>query len=282
MQVYHCHDKNISNYIDVDVVDLRDFLNREILIRHHYHELEQLSDSKSISELIHRFERVNVSRYKSFVECELNPTISSANPQSQLASQGGGKSVVVNPVTTVNRIVFIDHNGAAKEKFKSKKKEDAQSYKRVIAFLQGSIGIAMSSSNPDHLPVLVCELSWLDLRNLSTALAKGVLSEIEAFISTKPHIRRVLKLIIQELKHRAEIMLESSSHSTASSSASASIASASSASSGATGTTASHLFPNNNSSDNSLYYAILYSSKDDRYDLASYSYSAVSLLPLLT
>lgn len=165
------------------------------------------------------------------------------------------------PVSTVNRIIFIEPTAApSKDKAsKNRRKEDAQK-ERVNRFLQGSLGIAMASANPDMMPVLVSDIAWAELRGLSTAISTGCASDVVAFLSSKPAIKRILKLIVLELRHRASIVVDSASISPSTGSASAAIASS------GTGISELHLF-----------YALLYSSKDDRFDMISYTYASVSI-----
>lgn len=231
----------------------------------------------------------SISNYRSFAPDLINKVelISQENEIKQLGfaiskktnatavTESGGKVLTINtsssgttkvavgtvipqpPITTVNRIIFVDGAPSSKDKnFKNRRKDDAQR-ERVIRFLQNSIGISMSSANPDNLPVLISELPWLELRGLSTALSMSV-AEVSSFIANHPSSKRSLKLVISELRHRASIVIESATNS------SVAVASGSQP----------NISVKNDSQ--SLYYAMLYSSKDDRFDMVSYTYSVVS------
>jgi hypothetical protein len=177
------------------------------------------------------------------------------------AAGGTGSGIAA----TVNRIIFVEAGSASnKDKpSKNRRKEDAQK-ERIIRFLQDSVGIAMLSANADHMPVLVSDLSYVDLRGLGTALSMGAPPELASFFASKPAIRRALKLIVAELRYRASIVLEGGS-------ALASPIASSSQTGGSGGGAAS---------DSTLFYAMLYSTKDDRFDMVSYTYSVVSATAL--
>lgn len=165
-----------------------------------------------------------------------------------------------NPVTTVNRIIFVDAASAAtKDKVsKNRRKEDGIK-ERVNKFLQGYLGIAMTSANPDHMPVLVSELAWLELRGLSTVVSSGTAADVVSYLVSRPAIKRSLKLIVNELRDRASVTIDNASLSVA-------------AGSGPQAASNSNASP-----DQYLHYAMLYSTKDDRFDLVSYTYSSVTV-----
>jgi hypothetical protein len=154
---------------------------------------------------------------------------------------------------TVNRVRFID-TASSKDHVKTKRRQ-AQVYNKVMSFLQGTVGIELTSSNPDHLPVIVSEMGWADLRSLGTALSRGSAAELEAFVADKGAIKRAVKLLVAELRVRGKKSQESLQGSSVQ----------------VSGSTQA-------SSDVSqqYVYALLYSISEDRYEMISYLPSVVN------
>ena len=156
---------------------------------------------------------------------------------------------------TVNRVRFID-TASSKDHIKTKRRQ-AQVYNKVMSFLQGTVGIELTSSNPDHLPVIVSELGWADLRALGTVLARGAVAELESFMADKGAIKRALKLLVAELRIRGRKSQDSLQGSAAQASVSAQTSSTADVS-------------------QQFVYALLYSILEDRYEMISYVPSVVN------
>ena len=162
----------------------------------------------------------------------------------------GGKSSITS---TVTRVRYIDSSNS-KDQGKIKRKQ-AQSYKRVSSFLQGQMGIELSSANPDHLPVIVLDLPWIDIRAFGTVLAKGIAAEIDAFIVDNVTLKKTLRLLLAELRVRGRKGSESLGFTTTVSS------------------NHSHV----STDGGQLFYAMLYSTTDDRYEMISYTLSSIGV-----
>lgn len=245
---YFIFNKEVSKYRSFfpDLLNKVDLISQENEIRQYNHNLSHASASMA-GDSVHQ----SGNRVGSGV-----PSTVGAGAAKNLLQVGSHA-----PVATVNRIVFVDSGSApSKDKaVKNRRKEDAQK-ERVVKFLQGSLGIAMASANPDQMPVLVSDLPWADLRGLSTALSSGNAGDVSFFFSTKAAIKRTLKLIVNELRHRASITVDNmiTAHSPG----------AGQAVPGGSGITVL---------DTHLHYALLYSTKDDRFDMVSYTFPMVSL-----
>jgi hypothetical protein len=177
---------------------------------------------------------------------------------SSVSKQGAGAGS-----SSGSRVRFVEANSYsnAKDQIKQKRK-DAQTYKRISAFLQGTVGIDLASSNPNHLPVIVSDLAWTDLRSLSTALGMGSPASAQEILAReKASTKRALRLVISELRQRSgaggALADVPSSSSLSSNVASSSFGSTQQLS----GTVP----------DSHLLYAMLYSAVDDRYEMVSYS-----------
>lgn len=183
--------------------------------------------------------------------------------------QGGATGSSAGAVSSSrSRVRFVEANSYSNVKDQMKqKRKDAQTYKRISAFLQSSVGIDLASSNPDHLPVIVSDLTWVELRSLGTALgmASGAAAQ-DLLAKEKASIKRAVRLVISELRQRGGGTMADGTSSSGSGSSSSSSSSASSSSAGSAQPSSGLLADSAH-----LLYALLYSTVDDRYEMISYT-----------
>ena len=256
------------------------FLQREKVL-HDMHYKYDLGDT-DIFPQVKEYSFLNcrdLSKYRSFYPELLAKILSSEHsndhdPENQInltsnhdmpnkPFQSTTANVTTGPLNSSCRIIIVETNSKEKPS-KNRRKEDALREK-ILNSLQSSVRISMSAISSESMPVLASDLSWIDMRGLSTALSVGHSSELLSFLASKSTIKRSLKSIIGELRRQATIILEASQSSSSAISSSYLMGSNAGISSPALALEPSQLF-----------YAMLYSTKDDRFELVSYTYSIVS------